>query len=279
MSFEAPKEWKLNITPQDIFHIDSQDFKDFENIGDFLSQTIKTKSDLITALHFSKLHSKCLDLYFTLSKIDPADFKDWCKKMKQRIAFEKEEWGDWIHTHDEREKNIPVNLDDYIFNDTWDRWALEKQIPMTSEAQLEYLDQLIDQWYFNMDNYNSRWQRITDLLHSMACTAWSDPIYYKIGYSKYVTLETFKKNKLSDECLYTLTRAQLRNSSYLYNLLDFLKNIHEYPELINRIIKCLNTLFLENKRTKIIWSNKYYPEETKGIDSNDTRKMIEKWLL
>ena len=268
MSFNTPQEWKLNITPQDIFDIDSQDFNNYETLGDYLSQTIQTKSDLITALHFSKLHNKYLELFFTLSKVNPGNFKDWVKKIDQRIRFEVEEGWNLVDAIRLRKKNISIKLDQYQFSSTGDRWILseEKKIPMTVETQLEYLDQLIDKWYFNMDNYNSRWQRINDLLHSMSCTIWwwNNAIYYKISYSKYIILESFKKNKLSDDCLYSLTKIQLRNSRHLSSLLDFLKNIENN---INSNIMSDNPAVVEfffNNRANVRRFFDYYNKFNQG---------------
>lgn len=285
MVFESPQEWKLNIKPQDIFDIDSQDFTDYETLGNYLSQTIQTKSDLITVLHFSDLHKKFTHLFFELSKINSTNLISWwddtkneLKKTKQRIEFEKEEWWDLIAAHNQKKENIQVNFDYYKFNRTWDRWIFseKKQIPMTVEAQKEYLDELITNWYFDMDDYNWRSKRIDDLIWSMAKTArqWNIIIY-----CKYIIIQAFKKNKLSDICLQKMIEIMLNRNEYSEDLLVFLKNIHEYPELINRIMKCLNKFFLENKRTEIIWINKHYPEDLKWIDSNNTREMIEKWLL
>lgn len=206
--------------------------------------------------------------------------------MRTRIQYEKTEGGSAISTHQERRKNIAIDLDKYIFSGTGDRWiyAKEKEIPMTVESQKAYLDQLINQWYFAViDDYNNRSSLLTDLLHSMACTVSSWVIFYKVAYIKYSIIQAHKAGKLSDFCLKSLIETWLWNSmnndSDQYDILAFLKNIHGYPDLIKKIIIILREYFLQNKKGMIVGSHKYYPEETKGVDLDDTRQMIEKWLL
>ena len=260
--------WKLSVTPENVFAIDKdKEFWNFVHLSDYLDMVIQSKSDLIALLHFSDLKAIKSHLFFALSGIDTDNLvnsspdnkvniadavhniKDKMLREQVRDHFWIEQWGGPIlRAHAQRKKEFPINFDDFLFehHGVYDERLASRNIPQTEFEQKEFLSQLIDQWFFDIQNsYKHRDRLMQQIISSMwFFLHWSSWSTYPKTYTKRIIMEWYTRWKLSDYCLWSLLKLRLEDrTTYAENILNYIEELRPHPELIKRILACIEVYF------------------------------------
>ncbi len=265
---QESKEWgKLSVTPEHVFQVDKEkEFGNFTHLSWYLDTIIQSKLDLITLLHFSDLKKIKTSLFFTLSGIDIEEFSklklDNAKQKIKNILFDEQikdfywlpKWKtSIIDTRNQRKREFPIEFDNFLFKHggVYDDCLIARQVPQTEIEQKEFLSQLIDQWFFDVKtSYKHRDSLLSELISNMwFFVAWRTWTIYPKEYTKWIIMEWYIRWKLSDYCLWILLMSWLQDrTTYAENILFYLEELRPYPELIKRILACIEIYFTQKKK-------------------------------